>query len=99
MSARKASFYGHASAAERDSLILSNLTLVNRIASHLSARLPPFFAFDDLLQAGMVGLIEAARSFDPLNGAPFDSYARLRIKGDRGLCSQAVHGATVCSCQ
>jgi len=81
MSARKASFYGHANDAERDSLILSNLTLVNRIASHLSARLPPFFAFDDLLQAGMVGLIEAARSFDPLNGAPFDSYARLRIKG------------------
>ena len=69
MSARKASFYGHANDAERDSLILSNLTLVNRIASHLSARLPPFFAFDDLLQAGMVGLIEAARSFDPMNGA------------------------------
>ena len=61
--------------------MLANLTLVKRVALHLKVRLPPFVEFDDLLQAGMLGLIEASRSFKSEKGTPFDGFARLRIKG------------------
>ena len=72
----------YAQASENsDSLVLANLTLVKRVALHLKVRLPPFVEFDDLLQAGMLGLIEASRSFKSEKGTPFDSFARLRIKG------------------
>ena len=72
----------YAQASENsDSLVLANLTLVKRVALHLKVRLPPFVEFDDLLQAGMLGLIEASRSFKSEKGTPFDGFARLRIKG------------------
>jgi RNA polymerase sigma factor for flagellar operon FliA len=64
-----------------DSLVMANLNLVKRVALHLKVRLPPFVEFDDLLQAGMVGLIEASRSYKSEKGTPFDGFARLRIKG------------------
>ena len=71
----------YAQASENsDSLVLANLTLVKRVALHLKVRLPPFVEFDDLLQAGMLGLIEASRSFKSEKGTPFDGFARLRIK-------------------
>jgi RNA polymerase sigma factor for flagellar operon FliA len=69
------------STEEPDNLVLANLQLVKRIALHLKVRLPPFVEFDDLLQAGMLGLIEASRSFHREKGTPFDSFARIRIKG------------------
>lgn len=72
----------YAQASENsNSLVLANLTLVKRVALHLKVRLPPFVEFDDLLQAGMLGLIEASRSFKSEKGTPFDGFARLRIKG------------------
>ena len=72
----------YAQASENsDSLVLANLTLVKRVALHLKVRLPPFVEFDDLLQACMLGLIEASRSFKSEKGTPFDGFARLRIKG------------------
>lgn len=55
--------------------------LVRRIAHHLAARLPPNVEVDDLIQAGMVGLIEAARQFDHNAGASFETYASIRIRG------------------
>jgi len=64
-----------------DNLVLAHLPLVKRIALHLKVRLPPFVEFDDLLQAGMLGLIEASRNFHAEKGTPFDSFARIRIKG------------------
>lgn len=81
MSTRKTAFYEQSASADNDELVISNLGLVKRIAGHLNARLPSFIAFDDLLQAGMIGLIEAARSYDAGTGVPFTSFARLRIKG------------------
>ena len=69
------------SSQQPDNLVLSNLPLVKRIALHLKVRLPPFVEFDDLLQAGMLGLIEASRKFHAEKGIPFDSFARIRIKG------------------
>ena len=55
--------------------------LVRRIAHHLAARLPASVEVDDLVQAGMLGLIEAARNFDSDQGASFETYASIRIRG------------------
>lgn len=55
--------------------------LVRRIAHHLAARLPPSVDVDDLIQAGMIGLIEASRQYDPGQGASFETYASIRIRG------------------
>lgn len=64
-----------------DELIAENVELVKRIAQHLSARLPASVDIDDLMQAGMLGLLEAARNFDPSRGATFKTYAGIRIRG------------------
>ncbi|KGK41696.1 flagellar biosynthesis sigma factor [Nitrincola sp. A-D6] len=56
-------------------------SLVKRIAQHLLARLPSSVVLDDLVQAGMIGLLEAARKFDPGKGASFETYAGIRIRG------------------
>ncbi len=55
--------------------------LVRRIAHHLAARLPSNVEIDDLIQAGMIGLIEAARNFQSDQGATFETYASIRIRG------------------
>lgn len=65
----------------QDDLITANITLVKRIAHHLSARLPDSVELDDLMQAGMIGLLEAAGNFDSTKGASFDTYAGIRIRG------------------
>lgn len=55
--------------------------LVKRIAHHLLAKLPSVIQAEDLIQAGMIGLIEAARNFDSTKGATFITYAGIRIRG------------------
>lgn len=55
--------------------------LVKRIAQHLIARMPPSVQLEDLVQAGMVGLIEASQKFDGDKGASFETYAGIRIRG------------------
>lgn len=55
--------------------------LVKRIAHHLLARLPSSVVLDDLIQSGMVGLLEAARKYDASKGASFETYAGIRIRG------------------
>lgn len=55
--------------------------LVRRIAHHLAARLPASVEIDDLIQAGMIGLLEASRSYDAEQGASFETYASIRIRG------------------
>lgn len=55
--------------------------LVKRIAHHLAARLPDSVLVDDLIQAGMIGLIEASKNFDGSKGASFETYAGIRIRG------------------
>jgi RNA polymerase sigma factor for flagellar operon FliA len=64
-----------------EALILDHLGMVKRIAVHLKARIPPFMEVDELVQVGMIGLIEAARSFNPTKGVAFESYAHTRIRG------------------
>ncbi len=55
--------------------------LVKRIAYHLLARLPASVQVDDLIQAGMIGLLEASKKFDGGKGASFETYAGIRIRG------------------
>jgi RNA polymerase sigma factor FliA len=55
--------------------------LVRRIAHHLAARLPASVEIDDLIQAGMLGLIDASRNFQADQGAAFETYASIRIRG------------------
>ncbi|MCL9781833.1 RNA polymerase sigma factor FliA [Vibrio sp. S4M6] len=55
--------------------------LVRRIAHHLLGRLPPSVQVDDLIQAGMIGLLEAQKNYDSTKGASFDTYAGIRIRG------------------
>ena len=64
-----------------DDLITQHVDLVKRIAQHLIARLPSSVDIDDLMQSGMVGLLEAANNFDPTRGASFETYAGIRIRG------------------
>jgi RNA polymerase sigma factor for flagellar operon FliA len=62
-------------------LVVLHESLVKRIAYHLMSRLPASVQADDLIQAGMIGLIEASRKFDPEQGASFETYAGIRIRG------------------
>jgi len=61
--------------------VQAHALLVRRIAYHLSGRLPRTVQLDDLMQAGMMGLLEAARNYDELKGASFETYASIRIRG------------------
>lgn len=64
-----------------EELITRYVPLVKRIAYHLMTRLPPSVQVDDLIQAGMIGLLEAARNYDAGQGASFETYAGIRIRG------------------
>jgi RNA polymerase sigma factor for flagellar operon FliA len=55
--------------------------LVKRIAYQLAARLPASVQIDDLVQAGMIGLLDALNNFDETQGAQFETYASQRIRG------------------
>ena len=65
----------------QEALIKSHALLVKRIAYHLSGRLPRSVQLDDLMQAGMLGLLEAVRYYDEQKGASFETYASIRIRG------------------
>ncbi len=80
MSVKVVSIFAHQLGA-REQLILDHLDLVRRIARKVKARVPPCFLFDDLVQEGTIGLIQAARQFDPASGVEFGAFARVRIRG------------------
>jgi len=64
-----------------DALVARHAELVKRIAYHLAGRLPPSVEVNDLIQAGMVGLLEAAAHYASDRGASFETYAGIRIRG------------------
>jgi len=71
-------------AQQRDAdqaVVVKYAPLVKRIAYHLISRLPPSVQPDDLIQAGMIGLLEASRHYDATQGASFETYAGIRIRG------------------
>jgi RNA polymerase sigma factor for flagellar operon FliA len=61
--------------------ILAHVGLVKRTALHLKARIPQVMDVDELIQVGMIGLIEASQSFDATRGVDFEIFARTRIRG------------------
>ncbi|GAA0370330.1 RNA polymerase sigma factor FliA [Bowmanella denitrificans] len=66
---------------DKTKLVEQHASLVKRIAHHLMARLPASVLVDDLIQAGMIGLLEAAKNFDGSKGASFETFAGIRIRG------------------
>ena len=64
-----------------DRVVEKYTPLVRRIAYHLIRRLPPTVQVDDLIQAGMIGLLEASRNYSPDHGAKFETFAGIRIRG------------------
>ena len=68
-------------AGDAADLVTRHAELVKRIAYHLAGRLPPSVEIDDLMQAGMLGLLEAASNYAANRGASFETYAGIRIRG------------------
>jgi RNA polymerase sigma factor for flagellar operon FliA len=67
--------------ARRNNAILQYLDLVRMVAKRLVRRLPPCVDFDDLVSAGVVGLIQALDRFDREVNVKFRTYAKYRIRG------------------
>ncbi|MCE9639164.1 MAG: RNA polymerase sigma factor FliA [Betaproteobacteria bacterium] len=55
--------------------------LVKRLAYYMMASLPPSVEIDDVIQSGMMGLLDAAKRFKDTFGAQFETYAVQRIRG------------------
>ncbi len=68
-------------AAAKEALVKTHTLLIKRIAYHLLGRLPQSIQLEDLMQAGMVGLLEASTHYDASKGASFETYAGIRIRG------------------
>ena len=64
-----------------DELAVRHADLVKRIAYHLISKMPPHVEVEDLIQAGMIGLLNAAQNYSPTKGANFETYAGIRIRG------------------
>ncbi|SDI05536.1 RNA polymerase sigma factor FliA [Propionivibrio dicarboxylicus] len=73
--------YNAAGQIDRDQLVQRFAPLVKRIAYHLMARLPASIQVDDLIQNGMMGLLDAIGRFESGMGAQFETYATQRIRG------------------
>jgi RNA polymerase sigma factor FliA len=73
--------YAAVQANTTNDLVLLHAPLVKRIAYHLMGRLPDTVQVDDLLQSGMLGLLEAIKNYDSSQGASFETYAGIRIRG------------------
>ncbi|MET0293223.1 MAG: RNA polymerase sigma factor FliA [Steroidobacteraceae bacterium] len=66
---------------EAEALVQQHAELVKRIAYHLAGRLPASVEVADLIQAGMLGLLEAATNYASGKGASFETFAGIRIRG------------------
>src|SRR5919205_4325477 len=67
--------------AHSDVLIQEYAPLVKYIAQRLACRLPASVCLDDLISAGVLGLLDAIAKYDPTRGTTFKTYAELRIRG------------------
>lgn len=71
----------HLEPAEQERLLLEQLPQVRYIARRIHDRLPAHIQFDDLVQAGILGLIEALHKYDPSKNVELKTYAKHRIQG------------------
>jgi RNA polymerase sigma factor for flagellar operon FliA len=67
--------------AQENSLVEQHLPLVRTVVGRLAMTLPSHVNADDLYSAGLVGLLNAVRRYNPKSGCSFESYARVRIRG------------------
>lgn len=66
---------------EKDYMLAEKASLVRKVAHQMKARLPPNVELDDLIQAGMMGLLDAINRYEDNHGAQFETYAVQRIRG------------------
>ncbi len=66
----------------RDQLVQRYIHLVKYIAGRVAIALPSHVSFDDLLSAGIMGLLNALEHFDPERNVPFEYFASQRIRGE-----------------
>ncbi|MFI4955835.1 MAG: RNA polymerase sigma factor FliA [Gammaproteobacteria bacterium] len=64
-----------------EAFVVHHEPLVKRIAYHLAGRLPSHISVQDMIQAGMIGLLEAKKHFEEGKGASFETFASIRIRG------------------
>jgi RNA polymerase sigma factor FliA len=67
--------------AERERILMEQLPQVRYIARRIHERLPRHVPFEDLVHAGVIGLIDALNKFDASKHVQFSSYAKFRIRG------------------
>jgi RNA polymerase sigma factor for flagellar operon FliA len=67
--------------ADKQDLLVQHSALVKRLAHQMRAKLPPSVEVDDLIQAGMIGLLDAVNRYEDTHGAQFETYAVQRIRG------------------
>lgn len=65
----------------RNELIIEYVPLVKFVANRIASRLPNHVEVDDLIEAGVIGLIDALEKFDPSQDIKFKTYAEFRIRG------------------
>jgi len=79
------SFAGNSDAGmlsnERERILLEQLPIVHLLARRIHVTLPKHVNIDDLVSAGILGLMDAFLKFDPAKNVPFRSYAQFRIRG------------------
>lgn len=81
MVASGVAMYSNVQNLSQSELMLKHAPLVKRIAHHVMGRMPASVQIDDLIQAGIVGLLEATKNFDASKGASFETFAGIRIRG------------------
>ena len=66
---------------DTETVVVTYLPLIRMVAKRLIKRLPPSVELDELINIGVIGLLDAWERFDDSKGVPFKSYAELRVKG------------------
>lgn len=66
---------------QKTDMLTKHTPLVKKLAFQLKAKLPPSVELDDLVQAGMMGLLDAIGRYEDNHGAQFETYASQRIRG------------------
>ena len=66
---------------DKNDLLQLHAPLVKKLAHQMKAKLPPSVEVDDLIQAGMIGLLDAINRYEETHGAQFETYAVQRIRG------------------
>ncbi|MFN0087982.1 MAG: FliA/WhiG family RNA polymerase sigma factor [Blastocatellia bacterium] len=83
----------HRAEIDKESLIEAHLPQVRFIAERLAAKLPPSVDRDDLIGAGVIGLLSAVDKFDPSRDVQFRTYAEMRVRGAMLDCLRSLDWA------